>query len=179
MDSAVLSGLLRRFDWAGPWKPVWVTFQGLYDVAYLVKLLTRGPLPPTLRGFARLVGETLWRVVDVKHVSGSHLSLVALSRSLGLTTDRASAHLGGVDSLLTGKAFSTRQFAHAGSTECRMCGKPKVRNAGRMPEVRNAGTRKNVGRTPEERREESEDGEENSEERPKEELDKSIFDNLG
>ena len=35
--------------------------------------------------------------------------------------------------------------------------------------------------TPEERREESEDGEENSEERPKEArlLEKSIFDNLG
>ena len=106
VDSAVLSGLLRRFDWAGPRKPVWVTFQGLYDVAYLVKLLTRAPLPPTLRGFARLVGETLGRVVDVKHMSGSHLGLVALSRSLGLTMDGTSAHQAGADSLLTGKAFS-------------------------------------------------------------------------
>ena len=48
-----------------------------------------------------------------------------------------------------------------------MCGNPEVRNAGRMPEVRNAGTRKDVGRMPEERRAQSEDGEEKSEERPK------------
>ena len=63
----------------------------------------------------------------------------------------------------------TPEVRNAGSTECRMCGKPG--------ECRKCGT-------PEERREESEDGEENSEERPKEErnarlLDKSIFDNLG
>ena len=84
VDLAVFSGLLRRFDWAGPQKPVWVTFQGLYDVSYLVKLLTRAPLTSTLRGFARLVGEMLGRVVDEKHMSGSHLGLVALSHSLGL-----------------------------------------------------------------------------------------------
>ena len=49
-----------------------VTFQGLNDVAYLVKLLTRAPLPSTLRGFTGLMGEMLGRVVDVKHMSGSH-----------------------------------------------------------------------------------------------------------
>ena len=56
-----------------------------------------------------------------------------------------------------------------------------------MPDVRKAGSAecRKCG-TPKERREESEDGEENLDERPKEEraelarlLDKSIFDNLG
>ena len=46
---------------------------------------------------------------------------------------------------------------------------------GRMPEVRNAGTRENIVRTPEKCRAESEDGEQKSEERPKYSAQRVIF----
>ena len=49
-------------------------------------------------------------------------------------------------SLSHGLTCGRRSFSR--SRARRMCGKPEVRNAERLPEVRNAGTRKNAGRTP-------------------------------
>ena len=44
----------------------WVTFHGLYDLAYIVKLLTQSPLPNTLCEFLCLVKNLLGSVYDVK-----------------------------------------------------------------------------------------------------------------
>ena len=91
----------------------WVTFHGLYDVAYTVKLLCREPLPSTLDAFLGLVWELLGPVYDLKHMastcSGSDgcftdVGLVRLSRMLGIDWD-GSSHQGGHDSLLTAMVF--------------------------------------------------------------------------
>ncbi|XP_078438621.1 putative CCR4-associated factor 1 homolog 6 [Wolffia australiana] len=103
----------RENQWMGMPKPVWVTYHGLYDVAYLVKLLTGKPLPRTLPEFARLVGCCLGDVVDVKHLSrfigGFHLGLSRLSEFWGVEVldgwDGTTAHQAGVDSLRTGAVY--------------------------------------------------------------------------
>ncbi|CAA6671941.1 unnamed protein product [Spirodela intermedia] len=88
VDSELFSEILWRCDWVGRRKPRWVTFQGLYDIAYLVKLLTGGPLPPTLPEFAQLVGATLGRIIDVKYLGrfcgGFHLGLGRLAETIGV-----------------------------------------------------------------------------------------------
>ncbi|XP_078429240.1 putative CCR4-associated factor 1 homolog 7 [Wolffia australiana] len=111
VDSAVLSGLLRGSkQWTRGPKPLWVTFHGLYDVAYLLKLLTRAPLPQSLRGFACLAGHCLGRVVDVKCLGRvfqvSHLGLARLSQSLGVILFGRAGHQAGVDSLLAGTVYA-------------------------------------------------------------------------
>ncbi|XP_078438622.1 putative CCR4-associated factor 1 homolog 8 [Wolffia australiana] len=113
VDSGDLSERLRKNQWMGMPKPVWVTYHGLYDVAYLVKLLTGKPLPRTLPEFARLVGCCLGDVVDVKHLSrfigGFHLGLSRLSEFWGVEVldgwDGTTAHQAGVDSLRTGAVY--------------------------------------------------------------------------
>ncbi|CAA7394911.1 unnamed protein product [Spirodela intermedia] len=109
VDSEVFSELLRRCDWLGRRKPRWVTFQGLYDVAYLVKLLTGAPLPATLPRFAQLVGAILGKVIDVKYLTrfcgGFDLGLARLSESLGVKVEGGAAHQAGFDTLLTARVF--------------------------------------------------------------------------
>lgn len=117
VDPSLLSALLRGTDWAGTTvasrRPRWVTFHGLYDVAYLVKLLTGGcPLPNTLSAFARLVGETLGIVYDLKYMArlcrclhGGELSLARLSEIMEVEVDHSATHRSGYDSLLTAMAF--------------------------------------------------------------------------
>lgn len=90
----------------------WITFHGLYDVAYLVKLITGRPLPGTLQGFLHLVRTILGpRVYDVKHIirfcrpSCGEMGLVRLSRELGVEWD-GEKHLAGHDSLLTALVFA-------------------------------------------------------------------------
>ncbi|XP_078439423.1 putative CCR4-associated factor 1 homolog 8 [Wolffia australiana] len=109
VDSALVSSFLRPF-FLSPMqrKPLWVTFHGAYDVAYLAKLLlARAPLPIALPDFTRLLGNMLGRVVDVKHlarhVRGAHLGLRRLGESLGLAN--TSAHQAGAQSLLAGNIF--------------------------------------------------------------------------
>lgn len=90
----------------------WITFHGLYDIAYLLKLITRAPLPDTFHQFTNLRNVVLGRVYDVKHMirfcQGRNLSenmgLVRLSKALGVNWDGEN-HLAGHDSLLTAKVF--------------------------------------------------------------------------
>ncbi|XP_073109544.1 putative CCR4-associated factor 1 homolog 8 [Elaeis guineensis] len=89
----------------------WITFHGLYDVAYLLKLLTGAPLPDTLHGFLILAGSLLGRCYDVKHIArfcdgllGGETGLVKMSKMMGIEL-AGTHHQAGYDSLLTGLLF--------------------------------------------------------------------------
>ncbi|CAA6675420.1 unnamed protein product [Spirodela intermedia] len=95
-----------------------VDSEGLYDAAYLVKLLTGAPLLPKLPGFARLVGATLGRVIDVKYLTrfcgGFHLGLARLADTAGVKLEGGAAHQAGVDALLTARSSRFKWSDHAG-----------------------------------------------------------------
>ncbi|XP_020259057.1 probable CCR4-associated factor 1 homolog 9 [Asparagus officinalis] len=90
----------------------WITFHGMYDLAYLIKIVYgQTPLPDTLAGFLRLVRKLFGtRVYDLKHMakeydaSLSEVGLVKLSRVLEIEWT-GSSHQAGHDSLLTAMAF--------------------------------------------------------------------------
>ncbi|CAA6671944.1 unnamed protein product [Spirodela intermedia] len=110
VDSELFSEILWRCDWVGRRKPRWVTFQGLYDIAYLVKLLTGGPLPPTLR-----------EIIDVKYLAkfcgGFHLGLGRLAETVGVKPEGGAAHQAGVDALMTAAVFEVQMEQLSGSEE--------------------------------------------------------------
>ena len=115
VPAAVFFGeLRRRLDWTGRGaesKPLWVTFHGLYDAAYLVSLLTWAPLPESLGEFARLAGRFLGRIVDLKTVAEScgeaSAGLIRTCKNLEVTTSgEVTRHQAGPQSTLTGRLFT-------------------------------------------------------------------------
>ncbi|XP_010544466.1 PREDICTED: putative CCR4-associated factor 1 homolog 8 [Tarenaya hassleriana] len=89
---------------------LWITFHGSYDMAYLIKMMTRSPLPRTSEGFTDVVGKTLGRVYDMKAMASrirglnQRFGLEKLADELGVSR-QGSAHHAGSDSLLTAQAF--------------------------------------------------------------------------
>ncbi|MQL73861.1 hypothetical protein Taro_006232 [Colocasia esculenta] len=100
----------------------WVTFHGIYDLSYLVKLLGRSPLPDTLACFALLTGDLLGSVVDTKYLArfcgeqfrAGELGLQRLSQLLRVRSPGVLHHQAGYDSLLTAMAFQKmiHRFPH-------------------------------------------------------------------
>lgn len=87
----------------------WVTFHGLYDLGYLIRLVTGLALPNTLPGFLSLVHKTLGRVYDVKHIAklyglGERIGLVKMAEVLGVDR-QGQKHQAGYDSMITGLVF--------------------------------------------------------------------------
>ncbi|KAG6468777.1 hypothetical protein ZIOFF_073470 [Zingiber officinale] len=102
------SGLLSF----GHFSPVsWVTFQGAYDFAFLVKMLTCDyELPKTVREFLHLVHFFFGkRVFDVKHLSkhcrGLYGGLERVASTVQVERAVGSRHQSGSDSLLTWQVF--------------------------------------------------------------------------
>ncbi|KAG6534005.1 hypothetical protein ZIOFF_007886 [Zingiber officinale] len=90
-----------------------VTFHGMYDVAYLLKILTGGkPLPDTLREFMTEAWSIFGgRLFDIKYMArfcpgllGGELGLEKLANLLKVEADGV-AHQAGFDSLVTGLIF--------------------------------------------------------------------------
>lgn len=90
----------------------WVTFHGLYDLAYTLKLVTKENLPSSLVKFTKLLGIVFSKVVDVKFMAkfceglyGGGLGLSKLAKILEI--DRIGGeHQAGSDSLLTAQVFA-------------------------------------------------------------------------
>lgn len=102
------SGLLSF----GHFSPVsWVTFQGAYDFAFLVKVLTRDcKLPTTVREFLEIVRFFFGnKVFDVKHLSkhcrGLYGGLERVASAVKVERAVGSRHQSGSDSLLTWQVF--------------------------------------------------------------------------
>ncbi|KAL5566837.1 hypothetical protein UlMin_030001 [Ulmus minor] len=89
----------------------WVTFHGNYDLAYLLKLVTRKSMPSSVSEFAKINGEIFGEIYDVKYMARFHHELVG--REIGLermskifkVERRGGAHHAGSDSLVTSKIF--------------------------------------------------------------------------
>ncbi|KAJ8756054.1 hypothetical protein K2173_024601 [Erythroxylum novogranatense] len=91
----------------------WVTFQGLYDLAYILHAVTLTPLPESAAEFAVLTQHVLGSVIDVKYMAkfceglhGGELGLQRLGDVLGIKRTGGS-HNAGSDSLLTAKVLAT------------------------------------------------------------------------
>ncbi|XP_074587615.1 putative CCR4-associated factor 1 homolog 11 [Curcuma longa] len=91
----------------------YVTFHGLYDVAYLLKILSGGkPLPDTLGEFITEARNIFGgRLFDLKYMArfchgllGGELGLMKLANLLNVEADGV-AHQAGFDSLVTGLIF--------------------------------------------------------------------------
>ncbi|KAG9156046.1 hypothetical protein Leryth_012109 [Lithospermum erythrorhizon] len=90
----------------------WVTFHSAYDFAYLVKILTRRPLPGSVRDF---LAVTRWffgdNVYDLKHLlrfvegGGLYGGLERVAATVDVRREAGKSHQAGSDSLLTWQAF--------------------------------------------------------------------------
>ncbi|CAL9064698.1 unnamed protein product [Musa banksii] len=72
-----------------PYRSKYVTFHGLYDMAFVIKMTTRAPLPNTLNDFSDLVRTIFGQIYDLKYISRfcgglpqGEIGLVGLSRLL-------------------------------------------------------------------------------------------------
>ncbi|CAN1137748.1 Poly(A) ribonuclease pop2 [Linum perenne] len=88
----------------------WVTFHGVYDLAYILKAVCFRPIPDSSEEFVHSLGMGFDAVVDVKYMAkfnaetGSEIGLQKLADSLWVKR-RGEAHTAGSDSLLTALVY--------------------------------------------------------------------------
>ncbi|CAL9191963.1 unnamed protein product, partial [Musa hybrid cultivar] len=95
-----------------PYSSKYVTFHGLYDVAFVIQMITRAPLPNTLNEFSDLVRTIFGQIYDLKYISRfcgglrrGEIGLVGLSRLLNFEPVGI-RHQAAYDSLLIGALFN-------------------------------------------------------------------------
>ncbi|KAF2287533.1 hypothetical protein GH714_001182 [Hevea brasiliensis] len=106
----------------------WLTFHGLYDLAYMVKLVTKKPLPVSMLDFTEIIATVFGCcVLDVKYMARFYddlhrgeLGLEKLAKILGVKRVGGS-HLAGSDSLLTARVFARMKTVY-GIEESRFVG---------------------------------------------------------
>jgi len=102
----------------------WVTFHGLYDFAYLWRLLGRQDLPNSTSEFSVMLGGVFGSVYDVKYMArfceglmDGELGLERLSKILEVER-LGRAHQAGSDSLLTAGVFLRMKIVYGFEEEC-------------------------------------------------------------
>ncbi|XP_042495157.1 probable CCR4-associated factor 1 homolog 7 [Macadamia integrifolia] len=91
----------------------WLTFHGVYDIAYFIKVLNaNNPMPGTLQEFMTMVGAIFPRLYDLKFMAkfyhgllGGELGLERLAKILEVKRV-GETHQAGSDSLITSNVFS-------------------------------------------------------------------------
>ncbi|KAF2291497.1 hypothetical protein GH714_024866 [Hevea brasiliensis] len=106
----------------------WLTFHGLYDSAYMVKLVTKKPLPVSMLDFTEIIATVFGcSELDVKYMARFYddlhrgeLGLEKLAKILG---DKrvGGPHQAGSDSLLTARVFARMKTMY-GIEESRFVG---------------------------------------------------------
>ncbi|XP_009398821.2 putative CCR4-associated factor 1 homolog 8 [Musa acuminata AAA Group] len=107
------SNVLRNKLFDRRYGSVYVTFHGLYDVAYVIKLITGGaPLPPTLREFIAAARRVFGALYDIKYIakycdglSGREFGLTRLAQELVVEQD-GNPHQAAYDSLSISRVFN-------------------------------------------------------------------------
>ncbi|XP_044494592.1 putative CCR4-associated factor 1 homolog 8 [Mangifera indica] len=89
----------------------WVTFHGLYDLAYVLKLLLNKPMPRSLFEFVEVASMVFGCVFDIKFMAkhcngllGGEIGLNRVAKILGVER-KGTTHNAGSDSLLTATVF--------------------------------------------------------------------------
>ncbi|XP_052170405.1 putative CCR4-associated factor 1 homolog 8 [Diospyros lotus] len=102
----------------------WVTFHGLYDFAYLWRLLDGQDLPNSASEFSVMLGRVFGSVYDVKYMArfceglmDGELGLERLSNILEVER-LGRAHQAGSDSLLTAGVFLRMKMVYGFEEEC-------------------------------------------------------------
>ncbi|XP_052170406.1 putative CCR4-associated factor 1 homolog 8 [Diospyros lotus] len=102
----------------------WVTFHGLYDFAYLWRLLSGQDLPNSTLEFSVMLGRVFGSVYDVKYMArfceglmDGELGLEKLSKILEVKR-LGRAHQAGSDSLLTANVFLRMKMVYGFEEEC-------------------------------------------------------------
>ncbi|KAK1309616.1 hypothetical protein QJS10_CPA08g00165 [Acorus calamus] len=98
----------------------WVTFHGLYDLGYLMKIMTLGdPLPDTASEFMCRVSSQFGTVYDVKYIAGAcdglkggEIGLMTASKILKVDVEDGVHHQAGYDSLVTAMVFSKMKMTY-------------------------------------------------------------------
>jgi len=103
IDRQLLGTLLSRSPLVGAASPTWLTFSGLYDLGYLVKLLTPNPLPAGVSAFDDALATFCSRNLELRDWL-PHGSLDRLAKDNGIAR-QGKAHTAGSDALVTLKLF--------------------------------------------------------------------------
>mmetsp|Transcript_39511 Transcript_39511/g.86179 ORF Transcript_39511/g.86179 Transcript_39511/m.86179 type:complete len:372 (+) Transcript_39511:59-1174(+) len=84
----------------------WISFHGLYDFGYLLKVLTGAPLPEDIGGFFDQLDMYFPKRCDIKFLMREEFKggLSSLGAELGLQRT-GTAHQGGSDSILTAQVY--------------------------------------------------------------------------
>ena len=111
IDSADFAALMLKSGLLGSHSAfTWVTFHGAYDIAHLMKILIRQPLPYDLTEFMNLMQWLFGkRLFDLKHMmkffDGLYGGLETVANRLGVERLAGKSHQAGSDTLLTLQTF--------------------------------------------------------------------------
>ncbi|KAH7415931.1 hypothetical protein KP509_14G067100 [Ceratopteris richardii] len=117
IDSRRFGRLLMKYNLVCNRKIKYVCYQGDYDFAYLLKLLTGQSMPITRVEFEKKVQAYFGTVCDIRSLQMSYFrlrcGLEKFSEILGVKRISGAAHQAGSDSLLTASAYHFLQHRYS------------------------------------------------------------------
>ncbi|KAH7415800.1 hypothetical protein KP509_14G061800 [Ceratopteris richardii] len=123
IDSRRFGSFLMQFNLVCNPKLNYICYQGDYDFAYLLKLLTGEDMPITKLEFAWKIKAYFGTVCDIRDLQVRHFhirsGLQKFSEELGLKRLSGTAHQAGSDSLLTSSAYHILQNGYSCMDPCK------------------------------------------------------------